>query len=176
MKKKIPGKWKLHKEEVTLTRASLGQISQVTPRAEHQSCSKWETRWRSVKTFCHYVKWMPRDHFIPAFQPVFRVFSTLLLGKLWVLQLTCRPPHSYIIYIPTFDLSLLLFLYNLFSRNFLVIMDWFFCTLQFSSPFFRWLCFNTSHLVTILPSLLVFLLALELCIAHTTDYAFMIFS
>lgn len=35
---------------------------------------------------------------------------------------------------------------------------------------------HASHLITILPILLFFLLALELCIVHTTDFAFIIFS
>lgn len=105
-----------------------------------QSCSKWETRWRIVKTFCCYIKWMLQDHFMPAFQPVFRVFSILLWGKFWVLQFICCPPHPYINYIPSSDLSLLLFSYYFFSRNFTVVVDWFFRTSQFSSPFFCWFC------------------------------------
>lgn len=94
---------------------------------------------------------MPWDHFMPAFQPVFRVFSTLLGGKFWVLWLSCHPPHPYIIYIPSSDLSLLLFLYYFFSRNLIGLMDWCFCSLQFSSPFFCWFCCFTrfpSHYYT----------------------------
>lgn len=62
------------------------------------------------------------------------------------------PSSPYILYIPSSDLNLVL-IYHFFSRNFIVVMDWFFfCTLQFSSPFFCCFTHSPSRYYTSQPS------------------------
>lgn len=77
------------------------------------------------------------------------------------------------IYIPSSDLNLIL-IYSFFSRNFIVVMDWDFvlCNSVLHSSAVS----HTPYLITTLPSFLVFLLALQVCIVDTTDFAFIAFS